>query len=59
VRIQIYNDKAVPTLKPAKPGWQELELGIRVVSDIGHGLQAKRGGFVSYVDGNFIRVYSK
>ena len=50
--------QAVPILKPTKP-IVGTGLESRVVSDIGHGLQAEKSGFVSYVDGNSIRIYSK
>jgi DNA-directed RNA polymerase subunit beta len=42
--------QAVPTIRPIKP-IVGTGLESRVISDIGHGLQAKRSGFVSYVDG--------
>lgn len=50
--------QAVPTIQPAKP-IVGTGLESRVISDIGHGLQAKKSGFVSYVDGNQIVIYSK
>jgi DNA-directed RNA polymerase beta subunit len=50
--------QAVPTIRPIKP-IVGTGLESRVISDIGHGLQAKRSGFVSYVDGNQIIIYSK
>jgi hypothetical protein len=41
--------EAVPTIRPIKP---IVGTGLESrISDIGHGLQAKRSGFVSYVDG--------
>jgi DNA-directed RNA polymerase beta subunit len=48
--------EAVPTIRPIKP-IVGTGLESRVIS--GHGLQAKRSGFVSYVDGNQIIIYSK
>jgi DNA-directed RNA polymerase subunit beta len=49
--------QAVPTIRPIKP-IVGTGLESRVISDI-NGLQAKRSGFVSYVDGNQIIIYSK
>ena len=50
--------QAVPTLRPAKP-IVGTGLESRVISDVGHSLQVKKSGFVSYVDGNKIIIYSK
>ena len=49
--------QAVPTIKPSKP-IVGTGLESRVISDINHGLQAKISGFVSYVDGQKIIIYS-
>nr|YP_010733692.1 RNA polymerase beta subunit [Gayralia brasiliensis]YP_010733766.1 RNA polymerase beta subunit [Monostroma nitidum]WEG92963.1 RNA polymerase beta subunit [Gayralia brasiliensis]WEG93037.1 RNA polymerase beta subunit [Monostroma nitidum] len=50
--------QAVATLRPEKP-IVGTGLESRVVSDIGHSLQVKKSGFVSYVDGKKIIVYSQ
>jgi DNA-directed RNA polymerase beta subunit len=46
--------QAVLTIRPIKP-IVGTGLESRVISDIGHGLQAK--SFVSYVDGNQIIIF--
>lgn len=50
--------QAVPTIRPSKP-IVGTGLESRVISDVGHGLQVQSSGFVSYVDGKRIVVYSK
>nr|YP_009367394.1 beta subunit of RNA polymerase [Sarcinofilum mucosum]ARK14428.1 beta subunit of RNA polymerase [Sarcinofilum mucosum] len=50
--------QAVPTIRPSKP-IVGTGLESRVVSDVGHGLQVQSSGFVSYVDGKQIVIYSK
>ena len=49
--------QAVPTIRPSKP-IVGTGLESRVISDVGHALQAKKSGFVSYVDGKKIIIYS-
>jgi DNA-directed RNA polymerase subunit beta len=50
--------QAVPTIRLSKP-IVGTGLESRVISDVGHGLQAKKSGFVSYVDGKKIIIYSQ
>nr|AOC61621.1 beta subunit of RNA polymerase [Gloeotilopsis planctonica] len=50
--------QAVPTVRPSKP---IVGTGVesRVIANIGYNLQAHQSGFVSYVDGHKIILYSK
>nr|YP_009538398.1 beta subunit of RNA polymerase [Capsosiphon fulvescens]AWX64087.1 beta subunit of RNA polymerase [Capsosiphon fulvescens] len=49
--------QAVPTIKPSKP-IVGTGLESRVISDIGQAKQARQSGFVTYVDGNEVVVFS-
>nr|AOC61446.1 beta subunit of RNA polymerase [Rhexinema sarcinoideum] len=50
--------QAVPTFRPSKP-IVGTGLESRVIANIGYNLQAHQSGFVSYVDGQKIILYSK
>jgi DNA-directed RNA polymerase beta subunit len=49
--------QAVPTLKPSLP-IVGTGLESKIIADINHGLQIKKAGFVAYVDGKKIIIYS-
>ena len=50
--------QAVPTLRPTKP-IVGTGLESRVVSDVRHGLETKKSGFISYIDSRQIIIYSE